>query len=365
MADFSTILQRMLGRVLGGRDKRQGSIIFDTLSPTAAELANQDINIEIFQEQSQLLNAVGENLDNWASNFALTRNQATNAIRIGEMTDTTGQPLILAIGNRFATPNIDGSVHFTLIENLEPGRCLLKCEQPGTIGNTYLGPLLPLFTINNLGTATMIGTQIPAQDTETDDALRDRVLFRINRNPFGGNIDDYKDFVTEIDGVEDVKIFPVWDGGGTVKLSIIGSGFNPATPEFIDVVQELIDPIPYAGLGYGIAPIGHRVTVTTPTAISINIAANLSLQAGYSISQLQANIEAAIEGYMAELRKLWADAPSLPVYIARINAAIISVDGVNNVTGITINGSASDLTLAQTATTQRLPVLGNVVLSNV
>lgn len=363
MSDFSTILNRMLDNVPDTQDKRQSSPIYNTLAPTAAALAQMDIDIQIFEEQTYLLSAVGINLDNWAANFVITRQTATFAIRIAEMMDTNEQPINLPIGSRFATPNVEGGVNFTLIENLGEGRSLLEAETSGTVGNEYLGALLPLFAINNLGTATMIGMQIPAEDQEGDASLLYRVLFRLNRNPFGGNMDDYEKFTTDIDGVGAAKTFPLWDGGGTVKISIIDGELNPATAEFIAVVQDLIDPIPNNGLGYGIAPIGHRVTVTTPTTASINISASVSLRSGYTISQLQASIEEALETYISSLRQEWADVLTLSVYIARVNAAIISVDGVNNVTNITINGSSNDLELTQTAQLQQLPVLGNVVIT--
>lgn len=363
MSDFNSTLQRMLDNVPDTQDKRQSSPIYNALAPTAAELTQMDIDIQIFEEQTYLLTAVGINLDNWAANFSIKRQTATHAIRIAEMMDTNGQQMNLPVGSRFATPNVEGGVNFTLIKNLGAGRSLLECEAVGILGNAYLGPLLPLFSINNLSTATMVGTQIPAEDEENDASLLYRVLFLLNRKPFGGNVDAYEEFTMNIDGVGAVKIFPEWDGGGTVKLSIIDGELRPATSEFIAIVQDLIDPIPNNGPGYGIAPIGHRVTVTTPNTININITANVSLRSGYSISQLQASIEAAIDAYISSLRQEWADAPILLIYIARINAAIISVDGVNNVTGITINGNTIDLELIQTAQLQQLPMLGNVVLN--
>ena len=79
-------------------------------------------------------------------------------------------------------------------------------------------------------------------------------------------------------------------------------------------------------------------------------------------------IEEAIESYLLGLRKIWGISDdlnnySLAVYIARINAAVLGVAGIANVTGTTINGLASDLILTQDATTQELPVLGTVIVS--
>lgn len=360
---YNEILRRMLDRVPENLDKRPSNPIYTGLAPTAAELTQAFISLEIFNEQTYLLTATGDNLDNRASDVSIIRKQATYAIRIAEMIDTDGNPFEPPINSRFSTPNTATIVNFVLIENLGGGRCLLRAETPGTIGNRYQGALLPLFAINNLGAATMIGTQQPAEDTETDDDLRQRAIDRINQKSFGGNVAGYKEITTDIDGVGAVKVFPVWDGGGTVKLSIVDSEYSPATPEFIAIVQETIDPIPHNGEGLGLAPIGHRVTVETPTIISIYITADVVLRYGYIIPQIQAAVNAAIGNYLLGLRKDWADAPALSIFIARINAAIIGIEGVDNVTAITINGNPSDLSLTQTAQLQQLPVFGSVVLS--
>lgn len=365
MADFDSILNRMLGRVSSTRDKRQSSIIFNTLAPTAAELAQMNISKAIFGEQIYLLKATGINLDNLAPNYGIERSSATAAIRIAEMTDSNGNPIDLPLGSRFSTPVAIGSLNFTLTENLiTPGQCLLMCETTGTVGNSYLGALLPLFTINNLGSATMIGTYIPAEDIETDEELRERILDRINSKAYGGNVADYKRFTNAISGVGDVKVFPVWNGGGTVMLSIIDSEYNVATNDFVLFVQNEIDPIPHSGEGLGIAPIGHRVTLVTPIEIPITITATISLSNGYTVSQLQNEIETAIKSYILESRKQWADANFTSIFIARITSAIINVHGINNVTDVKINGISDDLILLQSSSLQQLPIFERVVLQS-
>jgi hypothetical protein len=79
-------------------------------------------------------------------------------------------------------------------------------------------------------------------------------------------------------------------------------------------------------------------------------------------------IEEAIESYLLGLREIWGIADdlnnyALAVYIARINAAVLEVAGIANITGTTINGLASDLILTQDAATQELPVLGTVIVN--
>lgn len=50
------------------------------------------------------------------------------------------------------------------------------------------------------------------------------------------------------------------------------------------------------------------------------------------------------------------------MYLARVLAALISLDGVVNVSALTLNGIAADMALQQTGALQQVPVLGKVEL---
>ena len=164
-----------------------------------------------------------------------------------------------------------------------------------------------------------------------------------------------------------MQIYPTWNGGGTVKVSVIDAQYNRISTDFISQIQEIVDPT-QDGSGLGTAPIGHIVTVTTPTAKVINVQASIDLRAGFTLTQVQTPIEDAINGYLLELRKDWGvhnamNEYQLAVFLARINAAIINVPGVANVKNTMLNGSSADITLSETALLQELPVLGTVVLN--
>jgi uncharacterized phage protein gp47/JayE len=377
LSGFDEILARMLSRVSDRRDKRQGSIIYDTLAPVALELALWQIALDIFKQQISLITANGEDLDNKAADWGIARKPAAPAIRIGEFKNTAGVLMNVNVGERFSVPTGAGGLVYIITEiytkDVSSGQFLLKCETPGTAGNEYLGQILPLRTINNLGTAFIIGTYIPGTGIEIDADLRERIFDRINRKSFGGNIASYKEYIKDIDGISGGQVFPVWDGGGTVKVSILDSTFMPATPAFILYVQNIIDPIPFNGEGLGVAPIGHRVTVTTPTIVTINITASITLQSGFSVVQVQTPVETAISAYIFALRQSWAEAlqretdneyrARLWVFLSRLNAAIVGVPGVDNISNIRINGSLADLLVLSDKTTQRIPVLGSVILT--
>lgn len=360
--DYRTILNRLLDNVSNTLDKRQGSIIYDALAPAAMELAQCYSTIEIYYEQTYLKTATGDNLDNRVADYGLTRNPATQAIRIIEVYNNDDELYDIEIGSRFSIPADYGGYNFTITEQIETGRYKGLCETAGTVGNEYIGVLLPLYNIQGLGRAEIVGTFQAAEDIEDDESLRKRAINKLNNDAFGGNQADYKRYLESIDGVGGAKIFPVWNGGGTVKISFINSDRTIPSDEFVTEVQDLIDPIPNHAEGIGLAPIGHTVTVVKPTATNINIQADIELLPDFEISQLEEEIKEKIGEYITEIETNWENSSSITIYISRIIANILSVYGVNNVSLVKINGNASDLVLQENATTQEFPILNEVIL---
>ena len=280
------------------------------------------------------------------------------------------------IGSRFSTINGSASINFTAtatatVEDPQEGSFYfqLTAETPGAIGNEYTGAIVPITTIPGLTSAQITDILVPGDDVETDSALRSRLIDALNNHPFGGNIAAYRTEILAIDGVGAVQVYPTWNGGGTVKCSILGSDFLPASPQLVQNVQTAIDP-PTQGLGLGMAPIGAQVTIVAPTELTVNISATLTLSAGYSIPQIQSAVETAIEAYMLTVRQSWGNNVgttnveyAADVYVARVIAAILTVPGVVNATSVQLNGGTSDLILTETGTAQQVPVTGTVTLS--
>lgn len=159
------------------------------------------------------------------------------------------------INSRWSIPSTDGGYNYKVTKKLETGKYILTCETAGTVGNQYFGTLLPLNFVNNLGEAIITDIYIAGEDVENDDSLRQRIVEKINAQPFGGNIDDYKQYVKSIEGIGDCLVIPIWNGGGTVKLLIVTSSYEIPTEAKINEVQTLVDPTQNSGKGYGKAPI--------------------------------------------------------------------------------------------------------------
>lgn len=358
---YDGILKRMLSRVDDTMDKRFGSIIYDALAPCAAELAEEYIEIQIYRDQTYLLDAVGENLDRKGADFTILRETATQAERLGELIDTSGNLINLPIGSRFSVPESDMTITFYIKGYISTGKPIFVCEQAGTAGNEYYGELLPLFAINNLKEAKITGIQKPAQNDESDDDYRARIISRLNSKSFGGNIADYKQYVDDISGTSEPKVFPVWNGGGTVKISVLDSQYNAITDEFKQQIKEIIDPEEYSGQGMGTAPIGHVVTVSTPTNTTVNIKAQVVLDS-VSLGQIKTDVEENLENYFLSVRRTWANSEKTNIFISQVIAAILQTAGVKNVTNVELNDLEEDITLEDTAQEQFIPILGEVTL---
>lgn len=352
---YEAILTRMLDRVTNDVDKRAGSIIYDALAPAAAELAQLYIEFDANQSLAYADTATGEYLERRTGEFGINREPATKSRRKGLFYASGDVPIDVPVGSRFSINDLD----FTAVSKIVTGQWILECETTGAVGNKEFGPLLPIDYIDGLARAELTDVLVPGEDAETDESLRQRYMSAINEQPFGGNVADYKTKIGAIDGVGGVKVFPTWNGGGTVKATIIASDFSSPSTTLIDQVQTLIDPLVNSGQGIGLAPIGHTVTITGAQNTTINVSATLTLAAGTTIGQVQIDVTEAISAYLLSLRQSWANDTALIVRVAQIESRILTVPGVLDVTNTQLNGAAANVTL----TNEQIPVIGTVTLT--
>ena len=370
MIDFSqdtyqNLLQTMLDNVPNSVDKREGSMIQTAIGPAAYALEEFYLALNQVQQSAFVQTAVGSSLDLLAVIAGLTRYPATAAVRLGVFSQA------VPLGARFSTINGADSINFIVSAATDTaGEYQLTAETAGVIGNDYSGNILPITYLAGLESAQITDVLVPGEDEETDDAFRQRLITALNEKPFGGNVAAYREYIGGLDGVGGVQVYPTWDGGGTVKCSIIGADWEPASETLVETVQNAVDPPPNQGLGLGMAPIGAKVTIVAPTSVAINVSATLTLATGYVIGQVQGPVESAISSYLQTVREGWAT-PTVPggveyqadVYLAQIISAMIGVPGVVNATNVQLNGTAADVSLTQTGTTQQVPTEGTVTLS--
>ena len=346
---FETIMERMLARVPSTMDKREGSVIWDALAPAAIELQNLYIALDTILNETYADTASLYYLKKRCKERGIEQIPASNAILQGEFTPITRN---IPLGSRFSCDQLN----YIVTMKISDGVYKLMCETVGTDGNIHLGTLIPIDYIEGLETAELTEVLIPAEDDEDVESLRKRYLESMNSQSFGGNIADYEEKTNAIAGVGGVKVTPVWNGGGTVKLTIINSSYGVPSDELVELVQNTIDPVGHSGEGVGLAPIGHVVTVVGVKSYPVNIATNITYQNGWNWDSAKNYILNAIDQYFIELGQTWVESEGLVVRISQLESKILNCTGVIDIQNTTLNGSGSNLSLA----VDEIPVRGTV-----
>ena len=349
---YEKIMERMLSRIPDNMDKREGSVIWDALAPAAIEMQNMYIELDTILRETFADTASLYYLKKRAEERGITQDMATNAVLKGE---TSPSSIDIPIGTRFSC----GDLNYSVSEKITAGQYKMRCETPGAIGNTNFGTMVPIEYIPGLEVADLTELLVPGEDDEDVEHLRARYFNSMRSQAYGGNIADYQEKTTSIPGVGGVKVVPVWNGGGTVKLTIIDSQFAAPTSELIDLVQTVIDPVQNHGKGQGLAPIGHTVSVFGVKDKVINITSNITYQPEWSWESAKSYIQNSIDKYFLSLSKTWDQTDNLVVRISQLESHILESEGVLDVTGTQINGAAANLALAEDEIPKRGTVNGN------
>lgn len=347
---YETIRDRMLAAMPADIDKREGSLAFDAAAPAAIELMYLYMALDLFIKNTFGDTASREFLIERAKERGLTPHQASPSV-VRLIPAPVGATI--EAGARFSYDD----VNFTITGPAEDGNgYLAKCETAGTAGNKPEGTLVPIDYIPGLQKITLSEIITYGEDEEETEAFRKRYLESFEPTAFGGNIKDYKEKVGNIAGVGGVKVYPVWNGGGTVKVVFSTSANTPPAAEKVTEVQTAIDPVKNSGQGIGLAPIGHRVTVAGATYKAVNITLKVTVKTG-SPSDYSDAIKSTIQKYFDELNATWEDTQvvktdeysnsGLIIRIAQIEYRLMNISGIIDVGSVTINGSSDNLTIGE------------------
>jgi len=335
-----------------GVQKGEGSLVYNALSSLAYELEKLYIEANYVLNEGFADTADLDGLVRIAANRGLTRKPATNAYV--SITANVALPIgwraSLKGYNYIVTEAIDATVH----------TYLAMCEEAGSGPNELTGRLVPIDYVAGLTSAVITEVLVPGEDIETQASLYKRYLESFSTEGFAGNVTAYKQAVNSIDGVGGCKVHPVWNGPGTVKCVVIGADGRAPSSYLINTISEAL--VPTQGTGYGLAPIDHTVTVEAVTEVTVNITTHITYVTGYSWATIGAEITQKITDYLESIAEAWsegtADMESM-VYVSRLEAAVLEVTGVQDISGTTLNGSTGNLTLGA----DEIPVVGEVTAS--
>lgn len=345
--NFERIMSRMLARIPNGIDKREGSIIWNAIAPVALEIESLYYALDGSMQESYAVSSSREFLLLRGIERGMRPYPATKAIVKGKFNVEVNQ------GIRFKYKNIIYRV-LEVIDNTEH-TYKLECEELGEIGNVEEGDLIQVDFVNGLTTSKIVEVLVRGKETEGTEEFRTRYFESFEEQSFGGNIADYTEKTLAIEGVGAVKVTPVWNGGGTVKLTLLDSNFNKATTELISTVQNKIDPNQNAK-GLGLAPVGHIVTVDTVTEVEVTIGVRATFLGTMTFEEKVEQFKEVINKYFEELKKKWKE-ENVVIRPAHITSRLLNLNNVEDITELRINNSTNKLTL----TDYQVPKLVGVV----
>ncbi|CAC96518.1 TPA: baseplate J/gp47 family protein [Listeria monocytogenes] len=346
---FENIMESMLDAVPATLDKREGSMIWNSLAPAASQIALLYTWLENAFELVFYDTAPDEFLDRAAAPYGVIRKPAVATQRIIKGIDENDNKIEIPEGSRFFVESENIYFKVTSSTILEQ---VVECEVAGTKGNADFSndTILSLDNIYGLAKVEIGDILIPGSDEEELETFRKRFFTKIQKDAFSGNKNHYKLWAEEVLGVGKAKIYPLGYGEGTVKIVITDTNLHPASPTLVEQVRNYIDPLPQKG--EGVAPIGAKVFIESAAWKTINISGQLVLKDGKSVNDV-------IEEITMDINKLFKsitfpEDELTSVKLAVISNIIFSAPSVLDNFNIKLNNEAANIILAE----NEVPQLG-------
>lgn len=339
-----SIKAAILAKAGDNLETREGSFLDSMAGPAAVEIwkVYQAMNAVIsiaFPDES-----AGGYLDLEGAKYGITRKPGTRARCTMTLTGTAGSTI--PAGTVFLT--LEG-LEFTLLEDvLLTGGSDTGTAEATEIGSAYNvegGAITRMVTTVTALSAWTNASATGGTDQESDAALYERIRDFRSRQATSGNAYHYEQWAMEVAGVGGAKIFPLWNGAGTVKVVLVDADMEPASSEIVAAAAAHIEEE---------RPIGATVTVAAAQSLSIHVAAKLTLDGSTTLPEVKAVFASELDAYLKTL--------AFRTSILRYNQVaylLLSLPGVLDFTSLTLNGGTGNVSIGA----EQVPALGEVTLT--
>lgn len=261
--------------------------------------------------------AEAEILERWASIWGVSRKPAAAATGTVTLTGLIGAvapsgTLLQALdGVQYRTTAEAAFATTTAIADIE-------AIVPAAAGNRASGQALTLASpVAGVQPSAVASALVGGADEESDDALRARLISRIQTPPHGGSAADYRAWALEVPGVTRAWSYPLELGAGTVTVRFMrdddSGGAIPDAGEVAAVLAHINT----------LRPVTAQVTVVAPVGVPLNLT--------LSVTPNSAAVKAAVEAELADLIRREAE-PGGTLLLSHIRAAISAAAGETNYT---------------------------------
>lgn len=338
------IKEDIISRLSTDIDTREGSFMNDMISAVAYEIWKVYQSLDAVIPIAFVDETSGEYIDKRCAEYGIKRKTGTKAKVTLKLTGTDGT--VVPKGKVFLTA--DG-LQFEIDEDvtIKNGTATVKATaiEVGKEYNVEAGTITrQLVSLSGLLSVTNDELATGGTDQESDAALVQRLYDFLQNPATSGNVAHYRQWALEVDGVGAAKVFPLWNGPGTVKVLIVGNDHGPVDETIVQNCAVHIEEN---------RPIGATVTVESAKGLEIIVSANVVIDNSTTIDKVEEKFKAALNEYLKSI----AFEKYTLVY-NRIAYMLLGIDGVTDFTSLTVNGGTENIIIAD----NQVPVLGTVIL---
>ena len=333
----------------------EGTYSFDTLAANAKEFEKAYAEMDLMMDAAFPQTSWGVYLDRLADELSgLSRRAATPAVVTLSITGTAGATV--PAGSLFATPS---GTNFATDEAMKLddkgiGTVKATAQSTGAGGNVAAGTITVIpVSIYGVSKVTNEAAAYNGYEEETDGALLERLLFAVRQPATSGNVYHYIEWATSVSGVGAVKVLPLWNGNGTVKVIVVDANKDTPSEELLQKVRDTIAEN---------APIGATVTVTAPVLKTVNVALKVTNGTGdvdAIKTALTKYFKASVFGTNYTTQKSTDTVTISYAQIGRIILDNSDTTGINDYDNLTINSGKENIICA----VDNLPAVGTVTLT--
>lgn len=345
------VIKRIKDALKNPANKIEGSFAADNAQAVGKEIAKYYAYMEWLQSMHYALTAEGEWLDKKGVEHGVFRKKATQST--GVVTFTGAPGTVIPTGFKvYSDTQTFEVVYGGSIGDSGSVDLSVRSVERGVNVNVPIGAIEKADSIDGLRAVRNDASITGGTDDEDDESLRERLLLRMRYPGTSGNKYHYLHWAMEVDGVGRVKVFPEWSGPGTVKVSILDRNQGVASQELMQKVKDHIDVD--NGTGDTLAPIGATLTVSTATAISLNIEAKITgVDETVKPSDLMEVYAYFLKEYFTEIAYTRER-----VTVAKLIDILWRIDGVGEILSLQVNGGTDNIAIGE----EEIPVVGSVVL---
>lgn len=345
---YDNIMDEMMSGFGSNVRTDEGSLAFNSCAKQAEQLE------EFYGDLSELNdNILPDTMDDWhLIEYGRERNvqyrYATAPVVKAEFLQE------IDIGERFTCNDYT----YTVKSKLSNFCYELECETEGTAANATLGDLYPVDYVDEYKGGSIVCVITAGTDDEDIEVYRQKIMSSLRSVAFAGNKAAYRTFINNIDGVGGCKPFRREKNSDYINVYVISNAYTAPSPELISKVQTAVDPEENHGEGIGLAPICHSVLIKPVEEISIAVRTHIEFETGRNADTMLQAVETVIADYLHSLAQQWEskEKEAIVVRQSQIEACIIGLSGIIDVSDTSLNGADGNVIIPYTA----IPVMGGV-----